>query len=112
MKKIVSFVFLLVFALSLVGCGGAKEVAIDYPDVAAFESALNDGEDLSGKTVTITVDTLVPNSAFGYNIQTGEHLNFCSEKNPGVSEGDTLNVKVVEVASMLGSFIITYEILK
>lgn len=48
----------------------------------------------------------------GYNIQTGEHLYFCSGTNPGVKTGDTLNVKVSDVVSMLGSYIISYEIVK
>ena len=81
----------------------------DYPNVEDFEAALNAGEDLTGKTVTFTVTTFVPNSAFGYNLQTGEHLNFCSTTHPGVGEGDTVTVKVTEVQSVLGSYIIYYE---
>lgn len=59
--------------------------------------------------IKFTVDALVPNSAFGYNIQTGEHLNFCSPNNPDVSVGDTLVVEVTEVSSALGSYIISYD---
>jgi len=81
----------------------------DYPNIEDFEAALNAGEDLIGKTVTFTVTTFVPNSAFGYNLQTGEHLNFCSITHPGVGEGDTITVKVTQVQSVLGSFIIYYE---
>lgn len=89
----------------MVGCGSE----VDYDSISSFESALNDGDDVEGKTVEITVDEFVPDSAFGYNIQTGEHLNFCSLDNPGVKEGDTLIVKVTDVESVLGSFIIYYE---
>lgn len=85
-------------------------VTPDYLNVEDFEAALNDGKDLAGKTVTFTVTTLVPDSAFGYNLQTGEHLNFCSSTHPGVKEGDTLTVKVTEIQSVLGSYIIYYEI--
>ena len=80
--------------------------------MVVFEKALNDGEDITGKTVVLTVKDLVPNSAFGYNIQAGEHLNFCSPDNPNVKAGDTITVKVVEVTSMLGSYIINYEMVK
>lgn len=82
---------------------------MNFANVNDFESALNADDDLTGKTVTFTVDTLVLDSAFGYNLQTGEYLNFCSTGNPGVKEGDSITVKVTEVASMLGSYIISYE---
>lgn len=111
MKRFLVALILAVMALTLAGCG-TSTAARDFENAASFEAALNNGEDLIGKTVKITVDELVPDSAFGYNIQTGEHLNFCSPTNPGVSVGDTLTVKVTEVASMLGSYVIYYEIVK
>ena len=104
-KRILALVFVL---LLLAGCG-AQEVVPDYADVASFEAALNTGEDLTGKTVQFTVDKIVPNSAFGYNLQTGEHLNFCSSSHPKVSVGDTVIAEVAEVKSVLGSYIIYYE---
>lgn len=64
---------------------------------------------MTGKTVCFTVDKLVPDSAFGYNLQAGEHLNFCSADNPKVSAGDTVTVSVEKVTSMLGSWIISYQ---
>lgn len=109
MRKILVSLILAVLALTLAACG-SNTAAPDFEDTASFEAALNNGEDLVGKTVKITVDELVPDSAFGYNIQTGEHLNFCSPTNPGVSVGDTLTVKVTEVASILGSYVIYYEV--
>ena len=109
MKKIITGFFIGILALLLfTGCGSStKEEKADYTTEQA-EKALNDGESIDGKTVKITVDKLVPNSAFGYNIQTGEHLNFVSSENPNVKEGDSLVVKVSKVESTLGSFIITY----
>ena len=98
----------IVLILTLCACNG-KEITPDFPDAESFEAALNAGDDLTGKTVAITVTKFVPDSAFGYNIQTGEHLNFCSSKHPGVKEGDSLIVKVKEVNSIFGSYIITYE---
>ncbi|WP_430597008.1 hypothetical protein [Enterococcus sp. DIV0174] len=110
MKKVVKVVFIGMLALLfLAGCGSSsKEQKADYTTEQA-EKALNEGKSIDGKTVKITVDELVPDSAFGYNIQTGEHLNFVSSENPKVEKGDTLVVKVTKVESMLGSFIISYE---
>ncbi len=50
-----------------------------------------------------------PDSAFGYNIWAGEHLNFVSSKNPDVKEGDIVVVKTTTIESNLGSWIIKYE---
>lgn len=112
MKKLLSILISLALVLSLAACGGNTEVKPDYDDVVTFEQALDNGEDLTGKTVVVTVKEFVPDSAFGYNIQAGENLNFCSANNPGVKAGDTVTVKVSEVTSMLGSYIISYEIVK
>lgn len=77
-----------------------------------MEAALNAGTDVTGKVVQFTVSEIVPDSAFGYNLQTGEHLNFCSTSNPNVAVGDTVTVEIKEVISSLGSYIITYTLLK
>lgn len=103
MKKL--FLIMLA-AIFLTACGSNAEP--DYT-TEQLETALNNGEDLEGKTVSITVDKLAPNSAFGYNIQTGEHLNFVSSGNPKVKAGDEIVVKVEKVSSVLGSFIINYK---
>lgn len=105
MKKFLAFFLATLMSLALFSCG----VNADYKDAEGFESALNSGEELSGKTVTFTVNKIAPNSAFGYNLQAGEHLNFCSPSNPDVKEGDTLTVKVESVKSVLGSYIVYYE---
>lgn len=80
-----------------------------YGTAAEAETALNAGEDLTGATVTFTVDAFEPASAFGYNMMTGEHLNFVSPSNPGVKVGDTVTVKITNITSTMGSFIISYE---
>lgn len=112
MKKIFSIIFIFILTLSLASCGEKAELKVDYTNENVFEEALNNGEELTGKTVTFTVNELVPNSTFGYNLQTGEHLNFCSSNNPGVKVGDTVTAKVTEVTSVLGSYIINYELVK
>ncbi|WP_233278828.1 hypothetical protein [Floricoccus penangensis] len=70
---------------------------------------MNAGDDLTGKTVEVRVAKLVPNSAFGYNIEAGKHLNFVSPENPNVKEGDTVVLKVDKITSTMGSYVITYK---
>lgn len=101
----VFFSSFLVVALLLVGCGTSKP---DYT-TKQFEAALNKGDNLEGKTVSVHVEKVVPNSAFGYNIEAGKHLNFVSTDNPDVKKGENIILKVKKVKSMLGSFIITYD---
>lgn len=99
---------LLVIGL-LVACGGGNtNVEPDYT-TEEFEEALNDGEDLTGKTVSVTIDNVEPSSAFGHNLQAGEHLNFVSNKNPKLEKGDSFIAEVEEVENVMGSFIITYK---
>ena len=109
MKKIALMLVAAIVILCFAGCGSTKAVTPDYPDAASFEAALNEGVDTTGKTVQFTVSEFVPNSAVGYNMQAGEHLNFCSNTNPKVKTGDTVTVEVVEVTSSLGSYIISYK---
>jgi hypothetical protein len=98
----------MVVALLLAGCGTNKTVKADYT-TEKFEAALNKGDNLEGKTVSVKVEKLVPNSALGYNIQAGKHLNFVSSDNPNVKKDDTVILKVKKVASTLGSYVISYE---
>lgn len=109
MKKYIKMLFVgLVCLLFLAACGSSGPKA-DYTTKEA-EQTLNDGKSIEGKTVEIKVDKLVPDSAFGYNIQTGDHLNFVSSENPNVKEGETLIVKVTSVKSVMGSYVINYEV--
>ncbi|MGO5160514.1 MULTISPECIES: hypothetical protein [unclassified Bilifractor] len=94
--------------IGLVACGEKKE-AVDYGNAKCFETALNNGEDLTGKIVQFKVSEVEPNSAFGYNIMAGEHLNFISSKNPNVKAGNTTTVKVSKIQSTLGSWLISYK---
>ena len=106
MKKVMLMVSVLMMVVMLVACGGAGPA--DY-STSDFEAALNNGVDVRGKTVSVKVNKLEPNSSFGYNIQAGKHLNFVNPTNPGVKEGDVITVRVEEVANMFGSWIITYR---
>jgi predicted RNA-binding protein with TRAM domain len=109
MKKVlVGLLSSIMVIFLLAGCGSNKTVKADYT-TKQFETALNKGDNLEGKTVSVTVNKLVPNSAFGYNIEAGKHLNFVSVDNPNVKKGDKLILKVTKVASALGSYVISYE---
>lgn len=86
-----------------------EDETIDYADAESFEAALNSGENLEGKIVQFVADELHPNSAFGYNIYSGEHLNFVSSENPNIKVGNTVVVKTTKIESTLGSWIIYYD---
>ena len=105
-------VFLVSAMLSLLLCscgGGPGGTEVDYGDAAAFEEALNRGENLENKTLMFTVTELHPDSALGFNVCGGEHLNFISSRDPDLKVGDTAGVKATEITSLLGSWIIKYE---
>lgn len=77
-----------------------------------FEKSLNDGKDMEGKVVKIKIQELVPDSAFGYNLYAGQHLNFVSEENPKLNKDDEVTVKAEKIKSVLGSWIIEYSLIK
>lgn len=109
MKKIIQVCLIIVFILCfLTGCN-SKQV-IDYGDAKSFETALNAGNNLEGKIVRFKAMELHPNSAWGYNVWSGEHLNFVSSRNPNIKEGDEVIVKCKTIENILGSWIISYEI--
>lgn len=107
-KKKVGFLVVIMMILSLTACGGSREI-INYADAESFEAALNNGENLEGKIVQLIVKEFKPDSALGYNIWAGEHLNFVSSSNPDVKEGDIVIVKATTIESILGSWFIGYE---
>ncbi|MBO6242316.1 MAG: hypothetical protein J6O61_16050 [Butyrivibrio sp.] len=108
-KRLRSIASMLMIAmLMLTGCGSASTV-LDYGDAESFEAALNAGENLEGKTVRFYASELHPDSAMGYNVWAGEHLNFISSRNPDIKEGDIVDVKATEITSTMGSWFIKYE---
>ena len=109
MKKMsIGFIAVMAIIFALTGCGNKKP---DYTASTA-ESALNANKDIEGKTVQFKIDKVVPNSAFGYNLETGKHLNFVSSENPKVNKGETVTVKVKKASSSVGSWVISYTNLK
>lgn len=110
MRKLNIFLIVVFAVFACVMCAGCvSEPVIDYPNAEALELAINAGVDVKGKTVTFVVQEFRPNSAFGYNLISGEHLNFCSSEHPEVNVGDTVTVKITEVVNVLGSYVITYK---
>lgn len=86
-----------------------EEIIIDYGDAESFEAALNEGKNLEGKIVQFVVRDYKPDSAFGYNLISGEHLNFISSRNPDAQVNDTVIAKTTTIESLMGSWIIHYE---
>ena len=101
---------LLTAAMILGICGCSPKVVIDYGNAEAFEAALNRGENLEGKTVSFVAKELHPDSKLGYDIWAGEHLNFVSSRNPDIKEGSTVTVKTKTIENLLGSWVISYEV--
>lgn len=97
-----------VFAVLILASCGSPSVE-DAISTTQFEEGLNNGDNMEGSVVEIKVDDFVPDSAFGYNIQTGQHLNFVSDSHPDVEIGDTLIVEVESVENVLGSYVISYK---
>lgn len=89
-----------------------KDYAVDFKDAAEFEAALNNGEKVEGKTVQFSVIEYKPNSAMGINCWAGEHLNFISENEVSVENGDIVVGRVTKEASnVFGSWKIPYELI-
>ncbi|WP_404458316.1 hypothetical protein [Oceanobacillus kapialis] len=110
MKKYL-FILMLGLILILAACGDSASSSSPEPDYTTeeFEKALNDGEEVTGKTVAVKISDIAPDSAFGFNLQAGEHLNFVSSENPELQAGDEFVAEVEEVENVMGSFIINYK---
>lgn len=87
-------------------------VTIDFEDEVAFEAALNRGEMTVGKVVRFKVDSVHPNSAPGFNLWAGEHLNFITSRPVDVKAGDVVVARIADVTTSLGSWFLSYEILE
>lgn len=120
MKKVLSFLILFAIVFSFAGCDSNTEndtldSTVDYSDAASFESALNDGAKVKGKTVQFYVKEYVPDSILGINCHAGEHLNFLFEDELEVGSGDTIIVRISEEPSkvfLIGSWKIPCEFLE
>ena len=84
---------------------------VDYPDEVTFEAALNNGEDTVGKTVVFIVKSVHPDSLLGFDLWSGEHLNFVTDSDPGIKEGQAVLARITYVDDFAGSWEIHYEII-
>lgn len=86
--------------------------SLDYSDAKSFEKALNNGEEVEGKIVKFELKDYKPDSAFGINLHAGEHLNFLSETECDVKQGDAVICQITEEPyKFLGSWMIDCNIL-
>lgn len=91
---------------------GINKGDIDYANAESFEKALNNGEKVKGKTVRFFVKEYHPDSLFGINCFSGEHLNFISEKELNVGTGNIITGRITEEPSkFLFSWKIPYEVI-
>ncbi len=132
MKKITALLFAIVFVFALVSCGKTEtktdlsnstneeitesttkksKFKLDYENEVEFEKALNAGENVTGKTCKFVAFELHPDSMYGYNVWSGEHLNFISDNDPGIKEGQTVTAKIEKAESIMGSWFLKYKIL-
>ena len=125
MKKRISLLLVFIMIITLNSCGKdgsssessvavteatVNQVILDYGDEQAFEAALNNGDDLVGKTVVFKAGEIHPDSKLGYNIWSGEHLNFVSKDDPGIKVGDSVAVRITKVENMFtDSWVLNYE---
>lgn len=99
-------------------CGTAKpsqtsdtSYTIDFESEVEFEAALNRGEITTGKVVRFKADSIHPQSAPGFNVWSGEHLNFITARPVDVKAGDIVIARITDVVSSMGSWFLSYEIL-
>ena len=86
--------------------------SIDYVDAASFEAALNNGASVKGMIVQFDVVEYRPDSAWGINCWSGEHLNFISDKELAVQKGDIIiGYITAEPTCSMGSWKIYYTAL-
>lgn len=103
------FSICIVFSLSACSNTESSDHA-DYTSAESFESALNNGDNVIGKTVKFHADSLHPESLYGYNIWAGEHLNFISSEDPGIKRGETVVVTVTDTSQLDNdSWLIYYD---
>lgn len=112
MKKLTSIALTLVFLLMLTACNSTTtQKKADY-NIDSFENALNNGEDLTDKTVVFNVEKTSHNILSGnYSLLAGtdNSLSFKSKKDPKVSENDIVIVKVKKSTGVSGIYNISYN---
>lgn len=84
-----------------------------YSSEESFEADLNEGYDLHNVTVTFQAEKVIPDTRLGYNIWSGEHLNFYPDSKPqSLRESDYITVQVHMIKRLDTSFRVFCTILK
>lgn len=107
MRRVFVMALTVIVMVLFTACG--KSIPIDFADAESFEAALNAGENLEGKVVQFTAGGFHPDSAMGYDVWAGEHLNFISSSHPNIAQGDTVVARATKIENVLGSWVIAYE---
>lgn len=103
-------VTVLVAYLGLVAYGWM--ISADYTQERALV-ALEDGKDITGKTIDIKVNKVLDDSWMGSLFYTSNNLVFqTDETDTGIKVGQEGRVKVLETHKVFGAWIITYEIVE
>lgn len=112
MKRIIIITTIIICMAAIPSaCNANKAIIPDYHSAQEYEQALEEGVDTVGHSVTFTVNDVIPNSFFGYNLTAGDHLNFVSDANPKAQAGDTLTVRIKNVRNVFGSWIVSNEMI-
>lgn len=92
------------------GSERSSESVSDYWGSALeFEDSLNNQDSFysfKGDIVTFTVNKVTEDSKFGYNLQSGEHLNFILPSSIDAKVGNAYTVKIDRIKTSLDSYII------
>ena len=130
-KKVVSIFTAILLITAITACGSEDSVSsispdtiaqlqqayadgtitVDYDSAESFESALNDGADTTNKIVSFEATKVAPDSAVGFNVMAGEHLNFKSKDAKEISDHEQVTVIVTNAKSKIGSWFIDYELI-
>ncbi|RZI49354.1 hypothetical protein [Lactococcus kimchii] len=84
----------------------------DYPSVETFQKALDDNENLTGKTVRFKVTDVSAASGF-YSVRAGDDIAFYISKTDikGIQKGDTVTIKVKsKAADVLGIYLMNGKV--
>ena len=105
MKRLIALLLVLAGVLvCFAACGGEEkkdepqeeeEITIDYPNVSDFEAALENNENVGGKTVTFTVNEIDTGSMYGVLYKSNDKLAFIVTGAADVKVGDELTVTVM-----------------
>ena len=110
-KKIKKWKCVVIVLAALVGMTACSLPKSDYVDAGSLEAALDNGDDTSGKIASFTAEEVTLVEDFGYDLHAGTHMNFVSDKEPGIEKGDKVTVRIESVAGVDDYYIIRYTLL-